>query len=220
MYSHHLHVHGCCLGTSWTRSSGSSGSPLQELSVSGRRSTVGGGDVVPGQQQLVLVSSRKLFAPESSFLRCSASSSTTSSSGAPSSSSPPPAPAPAPAPVVSDNAKKISSRTQKIMEKLVGAAGGNQAGGAGGASSYEALKKLDQQWLQMRSMTTTAQGTHTHTHLLAAKASWTKQASQQSLNFLFLFLFLILFSFFFFFTHVNLSLGKVLTPRTDGSLDC
>jgi hypothetical protein len=114
MYSHHLHVHGCCLGTSWTRSSGSSGSPLQELSVSGRRSTVGGGDVVPGQQQLVLVSSRKLFAPESSFLRCSASSSTTSSSGAPSSSSPPPAPAPAPAPVVSDNAKKISSRTQVL----------------------------------------------------------------------------------------------------------
>ncbi len=103
----------------------------------------------------------------------------------------------------------------------MGAAGGNQAaGGAGGASSYEALKKLDQQWLQMRSMTTTAQGTHTH--LVAAKASWTKQASQQSLNFLFLFLFLILilFSFFFFFTHVNLSLGKVLTSRTDGILDC
>lgn len=154
MYSHHLHVHGCCLGASWTRSSGSSGSPLQELSASGRRSTVGGGDVVAGQQQLVLVSSRKLFAPESSFLRCSASSTTSSSSGAPSSSSPPPPP---PAPVVGDNAKKISSRTQKIMEKLVGAAGGNQAGGAGGASSYEALKKLDQQWLQMRSMTTTAQ---------------------------------------------------------------
>ncbi len=99
----------------------------------------------------------------------------------------------------------------------MGAAGGNQAaGGAGGASSYEALKKLDQQWLQMRSMTTTTQGTHTH--LLAAKASWTKQASQQSLNFLFLFL--ILVSFFFFFTHVNLSLGKVLTARTDGILDC
>jgi hypothetical protein len=108
MYSHHLHVHGCCLGASWTRSSGSSGSPLQELSASGRRSTVGGGDVVAGQQQLVLVSSRKFFAPESSFLRCSASS-TTSSSGAPSSSSPPP-----PAPVVSDNAKKISSRTQVL----------------------------------------------------------------------------------------------------------
>lgn len=110
MYSHHLHVHGCCLGALWTRSSGSSGSRLQELSGSGRRSTVGGGDVVAGQQQLVLVSSRKLFAPESSFLRCSASS-TTTSSGAPSSSSPPPPP---PAPVVSDNAKKISSRTQVL----------------------------------------------------------------------------------------------------------
>ncbi len=47
----------------------------------------------------------------------------------------------------------------------MGAAGGNQAaGGAGGASSYEALKKLDQQWLQMRSMTTTTQGTHAYTH--------------------------------------------------------
>jgi len=29
--------------------------------------------------------------------------------------------------------------------------GGAEAGGAGGASSYNALKRLDEQWLKMRS---------------------------------------------------------------------
>jgi hypothetical protein len=64
------------------------------------------------------------------------------------------------------------------MEKLVSAAGGNQAaGGAGGASSYEALKKLDQQWLQMRSMTTTAQGTRAHTHTSPRSKSFMDKTS-------------------------------------------
>lgn len=36
------------------------------------------------------------------------------------------------------------------MESIPGTA---EAGGAGGASSYQALKRLDQQWLKMRSQT-------------------------------------------------------------------
>ncbi|KAJ7526297.1 hypothetical protein O6H91_16G001100 [Diphasiastrum complanatum] len=39
------------------------------------------------------------------------------------------------------------SRTQTIMEKIPSAA---EAGGAGGASSYQALKRADEQWLRMR----------------------------------------------------------------------
>jgi hypothetical protein len=41
------------------------------------------------------------------------------------------------------------TRTQRIME---GISSGNEAGGAGGSSSYQALKRMDEQWLRMRSM--------------------------------------------------------------------
>ncbi|CAM6027860.1 unnamed protein product [Sphagnum balticum] len=41
------------------------------------------------------------------------------------------------------------TRTQGIME---GISSGNEAGGAGGSSSYQALKRMDEQWLRMRSM--------------------------------------------------------------------
>ncbi len=83
----------------------------------------------------------------------------------------------------------------------MGAAGGNQAaGGAGGASSYEALKKLDQQWLQMRSMTTTTQGTHTHTHTPPRSKSFMDKTSFAAISQLLVFvlvldlvLFLLLF---------------------------
>jgi hypothetical protein len=87
------------------------------------------------------------------------------------------------------------------MEKLVGAAGGNQAaGGAGGASSYEALKKLDQQWLQMRSMTTTTQGTHAHTRTHAtprSKSFMVKTSFAAISQLLLLVLDLVLFLFLF-----------------------
>ena len=36
---------------------------------------------------------------------------------------------------------------QKIMD---GISSGSEVGGAGGASSYSALKRLDEQWLKMR----------------------------------------------------------------------
>ncbi len=38
---------------------------------------------------------------------------------------------------------------QGIME---GISSENEAGGAGGSSSYQALKRMDEQWLRMRSM--------------------------------------------------------------------
>jgi hypothetical protein len=41
------------------------------------------------------------------------------------------------------------TRTQRIME---GISSENEAGGAGGSSSYQALKRMDEQWLRMRSM--------------------------------------------------------------------
>lgn len=37
------------------------------------------------------------------------------------------------------------------MENIPGT---KEAGGAGGASSYQALKRMDEQWAKMRSMTT------------------------------------------------------------------
>jgi hypothetical protein len=39
---------------------------------------------------------------------------------------------------------------QRIMESIPGSA---EAGGAGGASSYKALQRLDEMWLKMRSRT-------------------------------------------------------------------
>ncbi|KAL3689895.1 hypothetical protein R1sor_016204 [Riccia sorocarpa] len=44
---------------------------------------------------------------------------------------------------------ETSSRTQRIMESLPK---GDEAGGAGGTSSYEALKRLDKTWEKVRSM--------------------------------------------------------------------
>jgi hypothetical protein len=35
---------------------------------------------------------------------------------------------------------------------MEGISSGNEAGGAGGSSSYQALKRMDEQWLRMRSM--------------------------------------------------------------------
>lgn len=50
-------------------------------------------------------------------------------------------------------AQDFRSRTQKIMEKI---SIGSEVGGAGGALSYQALKRLDQLWLAIRTKTADA----------------------------------------------------------------